>query len=523
MILANDIVVEPVGVTLNTGNSNVTDFLLADKDPSRLALQFLKSSHTYGDLQIWSRAVSNYLLSSGAVKGDRAVLASDNSFFWVAAYLGILKAGLVAVPLPSSIPADKLRYVLDSTESRFAFLQYRLLLKHKEVLQGLCAITDRGPAGDDTNPSFADLKSYSASGPLPQTSPDDLGALMFTSGSTGSPRGVMISHRNIMANTESIIQYLKLTSDDRIMAVLPFHYCFGTSLLHSHLRAGGSLVVDNRFMYPEAVLQRMLDTQCTGFAGVPSHYQILLRNSSLKKKNFPSLRYVQQAGGHLAPTFVRELCEVLPNTEIFVMYGQTEATARLSYLPPSALPKKLGSIGKGMPGVTLQILKESNQAVRAGEVGEIVAEGENVALGYWRSPEESAEVFRDGRLHTGDLATIDEDGFIYIVDRAKDVVKCGGKRVSCRQVEEALLEFDELLEVAVIGIPDEVLGEAVKAFVVPRSRHHEGLEQRLLQFCKERIPLLLIPKQITVIDALPKNSAGKIIKSTLKSAKNDSF
>jgi acyl-CoA synthetase (AMP-forming)/AMP-acid ligase II len=340
---------------------------------------------------------------------------------------------------------------------------------------------------------------------------------MFTSGSTGKPHGVMVSHANIVANTQSIIEYLPLTADDRIMAVLPFHYCFGTSLLHTHLRLGASLVIGSTFTYPETVLQRMIDTECTGFAGVPSHFQLLLHKSSLRKKHFPHLRYVQQAGGHLAPACIRELQRALPKTKIFVMYGQTEGTSRLSYLPPEMLERKTGSIGKGIPGVRLRVLDQRGVPVAPGEVGEIVADGGNVALGYWGAPRESATVFREGRLYTGDLATIDSEGFIYIVGRAKDFVKCGGKRVSCRQLEEQLLEFDPLLEAAVIGIPDDLWGEAIKAFVVPRTADGCELKERVSQFCKERLPPQLVPREIVVLDALPKNSAGKVLKDALKS------
>jgi len=275
-------------------------------------------------------------------------------------------------------------------------------------------------------------------------------------------------------------------------------------------------VLDSRFMYPETILQRMIEAECTGFAGVPSHFQILLRNSSLKRKQFPHLRYVQQAGGHLAPFFIRELQKALPTTQVFIMYGQTEATARLSYLDPNALDSKLGSIGKGIPGVTLRVLDESGQEVQTGQVGEIVAEGENVALGYWHVLQGSATSFRDGKLYTGDMATVDQDGFIYVVERAKDFVKCGGRRVSCRQIEDQLLECDELLEAAVVGVPDEVLGEAVKVFVVPRRSNENGLKESLHLFCKKRMSPQLVPKEIIFLQRLPKNSAGKVLKQNLK-------
>jgi acyl-CoA synthetase (AMP-forming)/AMP-acid ligase II len=319
-----------------------------------------------------------------------------------------------------------------------------------------------------------------------------------------------------MANTESIVRYQGLSEADRIMAVLPFHYCFGTSLLHTHLRVGGSLVIDSRFMYPVTVLQRMQETRCTGFAGVPSHYQMLLRSASLARMKFPDLRYVQQAGGHLAPSLIRELREALPGTDVFVMYGQTEATARLSYLPPEFLEKKLGSIGRGIPDVKLHVLDESGRHVSPGGVGEIVAEGENIARGYWRDPAASAATFRDGRLHTGDIATVDDDGFIYIVDRATDFLKCGGNRVSCRQIEEQLLEFGDVLEAAVVGMPDDVLGEAVRAFVVPGIADWNGFAERFRRFCKERMFPHLVPKDIIVLAVLPKSSSGKVAKQTLR-------
>jgi len=205
------------------------------------------------------------------------------------------------------------------------------------------------------------------------------------------------------------------------------------------------------------------------------------------------------------------------------MYGQTEGTARLSYLPPEFLETKLASIGKGIPGVKLRVLDESGEEVRPGEVGEIVAEGDNVTKGYWRAPEETAACFRDGALFTGDLATVDEDGFIYVVDRAKEFLKCGGKRVSCRQLEDRLLEFDGLLEAAVVGVPDDVLGEAVRAFVVPRLPAGDGLEDRLHLFCKEHMPPALVPKNIVMLKSLPKNSAGKVLRQELKSLLTSEF
>src|SRR3954453_7154144 len=386
-------------------NGNVAEYLLQVKCGTRPALWLLDGICTYGELSSISRRIAKYLLSTGGKKGDRVVLIAENSAFWVGAYLGTLLAGMVAVPLPTSVTRAELEDVLASTEARFAFVQHRVLARYAAALDRLILVTDRSGASVRGVLDLASLPESTTKSSFtePLAAGDDLATLMYTSGSTGTPRAVMVSHRNIMANTDSIIGYLRLTEVDRMMTVLPFHYCFGMSLLPNNLRTGASLVIDSRFMYPEEVLKRMIETECTGFAGVPSHYNVLLRSTDFSKKRFPKLRYVQQAGGRLPESRVRELQAALPNTEIFVMYGQTEATARLSYLPPQCLESKLGSIGRGIPGVKLSVVDEIGREVEPGQVGEIVAQGENIAHGYWRAPEETAMYFRDGRLYTGDL------------------------------------------------------------------------------------------------------------------------
>ena len=497
---------------------NIPDYLLAGKPEAAPALLTLKGQHTYGEVRRNALAVTRYLLRTGGKKGDRVILIADSGLFWVAAYLGIMRAGMVCVPLPPRLDAADLEYICCVTEPTFMFVEAKHLAVMSAWPHDIVLVTDQPvPQAAQSLPTLEiSLSNGGSDDGFPELAPDDLAALMFTSGSTGRPRGVMVSSRNIMANTDSIVKYLELTSRDRIMAVLPFHYCFGASLLHTHLKAGGSVVIDPRFMYPEKILQRMRETACTGFAGVPSHFQILLRKSSLSRTSFPDLRYVQQAGGPLAPTFIRELQQALPNKKIFVMYGQTEATARLSYLPPDSLETKLGSVGKGIPGVRLRVSSESGDPVTPGQTGEIVAEGDNIALGYWQDDQETAQHFRQGRLYTGDLATVDNEGFIYIVDRAQDFLKCGGKRVSCRQLENILLEHAELLEAAIIGVPDDVLGEVAVAYVVPRDPKAQPSSDQLTIYCKEHMPLAVVPKRFVILGSLPKNNSGKVMKPLLK-------
>jgi len=502
---------------------NAANWILDSGAPDdKIALLSRRKSYTYSELRQGVGQVAGYLSRTGVRKGDRVALMADNSFFWVTAYLGTILAGCVAVPLPPRIDAAQGGHILRTTECALGFVQkeyaesFRSLAhsgleivvgETEQVAPGL-----RAQAGESDELLATDgVRSAHA---CDMDDAVDLAVLMFTSGSTGKPRGVMVSHRNILANTSSIIEYLGLSAEDRMMAVLPFHYCFGTSLLHTHLRVGGSLTIETQFTFPNRVLKYMQETRCTGFAGVPSIYQILLRRSNLRGMEFPHLRHVQQAGGRLPDVFISELRAALPATRIFVMYGQTEATARLSYLPPGMLDTKLGSIGKGIPGVKLEVLDEEDRPVPPGTVGEIVAQGQNITLGYWNAPSETEQSFRRGKLYTGDLARVDEDGYIFVVDRAKDFLKCGGQRVSCREIESKILQFQGLVEAAVIGQDDDTLGEAVRLYAV----HPEGDAVRapLEQFCTENLPQHLVPRAIVFLDELPKNSSGKLDKLALK-------
>jgi acyl-CoA synthetase (AMP-forming)/AMP-acid ligase II len=346
----------------------------------------------------------------------------------------------------------------------------------------------------------------------------DLAALMFTSGSTGTPKGVMVTHRNIECNTRDIIRYMALGPADRAMVVLPFHYCFGLSLLHTHLMAGGSVVLNNSFkLFPEQALGEIQEHECTGFAGVPSTFQILLRKTRFQQMSFPRLRWFQQAGGKLPNPCIRDLLSSFPESRFFLMYGQTEATARLSYLPPERLADKLGSIGKGLPSTKLEVLRADGTPVANGsdETGEIVASGENIALGYWKDPVETAAFFRDGKLHTGDLARVDEDGFIFFVERERDMLKPGGNRVSAREIEDVIAEIQEVVEVAVVGVPHELLGEAIEAFIVLRPGAVQGVEE-IEGHCRKRLPAFKTPHAIQLVDHLPQNSAGKILKHKIR-------
>jgi len=256
-------------------------------------------------------------------------------------------------------------------------------------------------------------------------------------------------------------------------------------------------------------------TQCTGLAGVPETFHTLLRNSTFPQRRFPNLRKIQQAGGKLSSILIEELCQAVADAEIFIMYGQTEATARLSYLPPELLKSKKDSIGKGIPGVELKVLNQNGDSIRPGEIGEIVAKGQNIALGYFNDPETTAGKFVNGSLLTGDLATIDRDGFIYIVDRKSDFIKPHGYRVSSQQIEANIMELPDVVSAAVIGVPDLAIGEEIRAFVVLANGSTRSRNE-IIAHCKHRMPSFMVPRSIFIVDSLPLNESGKVVKSLLR-------
>jgi len=322
----------------------------------------------------------------------------------------------------------------------------------------------------------------------------------------------MISHKNLVANTGSIVEYLELTGEDTMLVVLPFYYCYGLSLLHTHLRVGGSIVLNNMFIMLGGVINDLKGFRCTGFAGVPTHFQILLRKSdSFKTTGFPHLKYVTHAGGKLHNAFIHEFIEAFPDIRFNVMYGQTEATARLSWLPPEMLPEKIGSCGKAIPGVILQVTDGPGRKVKPGETGEILAFGDNIMQGYYKDQESTCQTLKNGWLHTGDLATVDEDGYIYLTARIREIIKVGGRRISPKEVEEVIVSMSEVVDCTIDAVYDEILGETMKATVVVKAGETTTSDS-IKSWCAERLASYKIPQIIEVKDKISITATGKKIK-----------
>jgi acyl-CoA synthetase (AMP-forming)/AMP-acid ligase II len=298
-----------------------------------------------------------------------------------------------------------------------------------------------------------------------------------------------------------------------MMVVLPFYYCYGLSLLHTHLRVGGSIVFNNAFIFIGTVINDLKENACTGFAGVPSHFQILLRKSdSFKTTKFPKLKYVTQAGGKLATLFIDEFREAKPDVDFIVMYGQTEATARLSYLPVELYEERKGSIGRGIPGVTLRVVNEAGEDIQPGETGEVIAKGDNVMPGYYKDEEGTAQALRNGWLYTGDLGTVDADGYIYLTARSKEIIKVGGKRISPKEIEAVILSIRFVVDCTITAVEDELLGEALKATVVKNGSKDPLNEEMVREHCAKHLAIFKVPQVIEIKEQLDLSPTGKKIK-----------
>jgi acyl-CoA synthetase (AMP-forming)/AMP-acid ligase II len=497
----------------------------ADHRRDAVALEHGDVVLTYGEIEAGANRVAARLRDLGVARGDRVGLLADNGRAYVEGFFGILKAGACCVALNGANKArTSAALLVDSGAVGLVTMAGRVARDLPDIVQGASGV--RFVVIDRADPAWAlptavrvlqadDVASASPARVAGDGGLDDLCAILYTSGSTGLPRGTTLRHRNLAANTRQILAYLHLTEDDSVLCVLPFHYSFGNSLLLTHFAVGGRVVIDNRFAYPSAVVDTLERSRVSGFSGVPSNYAILAAKTDFLRRDWPDLRYLTQAGGGMTAALTRRLLDELPpHVQLFVMYGQTEASARLSYVPPERLREKLGSIGIPIPGVTLTIRDEHGRECAPGEVGEVVAAGENIMQGYWNDPAETALVLKAGGLHTGDLGRKDDDGYIFLVDRIKNMIKVGANRVSPREIEDVIAEVAGVAEVCVVGVPDQLLGEAVEAFVVVAPGADASAE-RILAHCREYLALYKVPRSVHFRDSLPKSAAGKVLRSEL--------
>ena len=437
------------------------------------------------------------LLSSGLNPSDRILVGCTLSPSSTIAYLGAMYAGLVPVPMEEGALIASITTLLKGTGAKAVWTERSLPfdgIPEKEVLtfHGLSAERKT----DDLSPAPCEE--------------NDVAVLFATSGSTGIPRFVMVSHGNLIGNTEAIIRSQGLSNDERAMLILPLSYCFGASVIHTHLYQGGGVVFDRRFMFPDKVLHAIDKFTCTTFAGVPTVYNILLRRSNIRSIAMPSLRRFLQAGGPLAPQRISEMRAAVPKPKFYVMYGQTEATARISCFEQEHLDKKLGSAGLPLDNLTVRIVDEDGKDLPTGKVGEIVVKGPSIALGYLNDPEESLRVFNDGWLRTGDLAHLDPEGYIWIDGRMGTFLKMRGVRVSFEEIEAKVAAVPGVYECAAAAVPHSEVGEALALYIVPDKGAGDIIDR-----VRRSLSINWTCESIQIVSEIPKTARGKVSRSSL--------
>ncbi|MBW2002198.1 MAG: acyl--CoA ligase [Deltaproteobacteria bacterium] len=491
--------------------------------PDKIALIHGEVRASYVEINNRANHLANWLIENDVSRGDRVVVLLENSLEYVVSYYGVLKAGAVAVPLSTDLKPESLRPLLRELDPSIMISsgKFERILKATDLEAfGFRALLLKAskvdwPASSFTISAWEDIcKDGIAPDSNVQIEESDLASIIYTSGSTGTPKGVMLSHTNIVSNTNAICGYLQLTESDVQMVVLPFFYVMGKSLLNTHFAVGGTVVINNRFAFPATVLKDMVEERVTGFSGVPSTYAYLLYRSPLAKyrKKFQTLRYCSQAGGHMSRQIKEELRQAIPeHTKIYIMYGATEASARLTYLEPERFSDKMDSIGKPIPGVQIRVLDPSGNEQPPGELGELVAYGPNIMQGYWKDPETTSRVLDRNGYHTGDVCYKDKEGFFFVQGRRDNLLKVGGHRINTQEIEDAILASGLVVEAVVLGIPDKLLGHKLVALATPKNEGYS--KNSILGYCAQTLPKYKVPGSVRLLRALPKNSIGKIDRS----------
>jgi len=504
--------------------------LSAARSPEKTALVCNGRRFTYRELEVRANRLAGSLIAGGVERGDRVAIYLENSAEAVISVFAILKAGAVFLVVNPTTKADKASYILNNCRATGLITDRTKLgtlsnaVPDTPHLQGVWVAGGMPGAEFTTAKRLFDLTAALEDGILPAIPPAkkcidiDLAALIYTSGSTGRPKGVMLTHLNIVSAASSITTYLENRPDDIILSVLPLSFDYGLYQVLMAFKIGGTVLLERSFTYPYRIIELLKQEHVTGFPIVPTISAVLLQ-LDLSAHRFPALRYITNTAAALPTEHIRRLRNLIPDVKIFSMYGLTECK-RVSYLPPDQIDIRPTSVGRGMPNEEVYIVDDTGRRSSAGTVGELVVRGSNVMKGYWELPEETDRMLKPGPLpgekvlYTGDLFRMDEEGYLYFVGRKDDIIKTRGEKVSPREVEDVLHAMPGVVEAAVIGIPDEVLGEAIKAVVRLQAGVNLTAEE-VIHWCSLKLENFMVPKFVEFQGEFPKTSTGKISKREL--------
>jgi long-chain acyl-CoA synthetase len=494
--------------------------------PGKTALSCEGVRYTYADIEARADQLARLLSARHVRRGERVALFLDNGVEMIAGIYATLRIGAIFVPVNPLTKAAKLAFLLNDTRAGVLVTHALLRAIWREALEsndsvhtGVVVGAQAGERCDRCLPYPAPGERFDGAGAELAVIDQDLAAIIYTSGSTGDPKGVMLSHLNMVSAARSIITYLGLRESDVIACALPLAFDYGLYQVLMAFQVGATLSLERSFAFPVKVIERMASERATVFPGVPTMFSLVMNLNCVHRYDLSALRLITNTGAALSEEHIRRLRALFPRALLFSMYGLTECK-RVTYLPPEQLDLRPTSVGRGMPNEEVWLVDESGHRLPDGSTGELVVRGSNVMRGYWQRPLETAERLGPGvlpgevLLYSGDVFRTDAEGWLYFVARKDDIIKSRGEKVSPREVENAIYFLDGVVDAAVVGVPDALLGEAIKAFVVVREGH--ALDERdVIRHCLQRLESFMAPKYVEFVRELPKTDTGKVKKTAL--------
>jgi acyl-CoA ligase (AMP-forming) (exosortase A-associated) len=509
-------------------------FQSAKRTPDAPALSLGEKTLSYGELAGQVRDTAAAFMALGIGKSERIAIYLEKRLENVIAMFGASAAGAVFVPVNPLLRPQQVRHILKDCNVRMLVTSDSRLASLEEILPDCHDLNtvisvDGPPAGEFTHIQAIDwnalFKNSAGNGAFHTVIDRDMAAIIYTSGSTGLPKGVVLSHRNMVAGARSVSQYLENTAEDRILSVLPLSFDAGLSQLTTAFHVGASVILMN-FLLPRDVVSVAGKTRATGIAGVPPLWN-QLAGLDWPAEAAESVRYFTNTGGHMPRPTLDRLRRAMPNASPYLMYGLTEAF-RSTYLPPAEIDNRPDSMGKAIPNAEILVVREDGTPCAPGEPGELVHRGALVSLGYWNDPERTAERFRPApgqdpalpitelAVWSGDTVRMDEDGFLYFVGRRDEMIKTSGYRVSPTEVEEVIYGSGLVSEAIAIGVPHETQGQAIVVVATPPPESPAD-EEGVLAACRLELPPFMVPQRIVMRDTLPRNPNGKIDRKRIAS------
>ncbi len=502
---------------------------MAEKNAAKAAYSFMGKDTSYGEFDQTVALFADALKELGVEKGDHVAFLLGNTPHFLISLYATMRLGATAVPINPIYSPDEIAYIVNDSDAKVVVALDMLLPvieKAHQALPGvatyiICETDPSTPEKMEQLPkevlgkvySFSNLLAKAtANSVLAEVDQDDTAVILYTSGTTGKPKGAMLTHRNLYSNARDVGAYLQIGESDRVVATLPVFHVFAlTVVVNAPLLQGATIILVPRFN-PKEVFEVIKATKATVFAGVPTMFNFMNQLPEVDPVDFSSVR-LAVSGGSAMPVALLHEFEDKFNVRISEGYGLSEASP-VTCFNPIDRERKAGSIGTSIINVENKVVNELGEEVLVNEVGELIVRGPNVMKGYYKMPEETTSAIRDGWLYTGDLARVDEEGYFYIVDRKKDMIIVGGYNVYPREIEEVLFAHPAVIEAAVVGLPDPNFGEEVNAYVVLKD--HSVTVEELQAYCAEHLAKYKVPRQVEILKELPKNTTGKILRRSLK-------